>query len=86
MVDLQQIWKISEHKREALIENKKCKFVSDFSVQTDHETHERQRNISLILNKRNSYQIIDFACPCDGRVDTKEFEKIEHTTKIWREK
>ena len=23
-------------------------------------------------------QIIDFACPYDGRVDAKELEKIEH--------
>ena len=56
------------------IENKKCKFVWDFSAQTDHETHEKQRDISSILNKINGCQIIDFAYPCDGRVDTKEFE------------
>ena len=68
------MWKISEHKREALIKNKKCKFVWDFSFQTDYETHEKQRGISLILNKGNSCQIKDFSCPCDGKVDTKEFE------------
>ena len=69
-----QIWKTSEHKREALIENKKCKFVWDFSVQTDPETRERQRDISLIPNKRNNCKIIDFTCPSDGRVDTKKYE------------
>ena len=45
-----------------------------FHGPTDHGTHERRVDVFLILNKRNSLQTIDFACLCDGRVDTKESE------------
>ena len=31
------------------------------------------------------YQIKDFACPYDGRVDTQELEKIEHYQDLARE-
>ena len=31
------------------------------------------------------YQIIDFACPYDGRVDSKELEKIEHYQDLAKE-
>ena len=31
------------------------------------------------------YQIIDFACPYDGSVDSKELEKIEHYQDLAKE-
>ena len=47
----------------------------------------------LVWKDKNLGQIIDFACHYDGRMDTKELEKIEHyqglapqLTKIWNTK
>ena len=34
--------------------------------------------IRMVKNDKNLCEIIDFVYPNDGRVDTREFEKIEH--------
>ena len=39
----------------------------------------------MVQKVKNLCQIIDFACPYDGRVDTKELEKIEHYQDLARE-
>ena len=47
-------------------------------MQTDHEIYGRRPDVIIIQKNKNLCQITDFACPYDGRVDTKELEKIEH--------
>ena len=66
-----------EHKSEVVMENDKCKILWDFTVQTDHEIYGRGPDVIVVQKDKNICQIIDFACPYDGRVDTKELEKIE---------
>ena len=43
----------------------------------DHEIYGRRPDVIVVQKDKNLCQIIDFACPYDGRVDTKELEKIE---------
>ena len=45
----------------------------------------------MVQKDKKLCQIIDFACPYDGRLDTKELEKMEHyqdlaqeLRKIWK--
>ena len=67
-----------EHKLDAIMENDICKILSDFTVQMDHEMYGRRPDIIVAQKDKNLCQIINFASPYDGRVDTKELEKIEH--------
>ena len=63
---------------ELVLKGKKCKILWDFTVQTDYEICGRTPDVIVVQKDKNLCQIIDFACPYDGRVDTKELEKIEH--------
>ena len=81
------------HKLEVVMENDKFKILWDFTVQTNHEIYGRKPDVIVVQKYKNLCQIIDFACPYDGRVDTKELEKIEHyqdlarkLRKIWNMK
>ena len=67
------------------MENDRCKILWDFTVQTDHETYGRRLDVIVVQKDKNFYQIIDFACPYDERVDTKELEKTEHYQDLARE-
>ena len=67
------------------MENDKCKIPWDFTVQTDHEIYGRRPDVIVLQKNENLCQIIDFAYPYDGRVDTKELEKIEHYQDLARE-
>ena len=65
----------------------------DLTVQTDNEIHGRSPDVIVAQKDKNLCQIIDFACPYDGGMDTKESEKIEHyqdlarvLRKIWNMK
>ena len=64
-----------EHKPEIVMENDKCKKLWDLKVQTDHDIYGRRPDVIVIQKDKNLCQIIDFACPYDGRVDNKESEK-----------
>ena len=73
--------------------NDKCKILWEFTVQMDHEKYARRPDVIVMQKDKNLSQIIDFACPYDGRVDSKELEKIEHyqdlarkLRKIWNMK
>ena len=74
-----------EHKPEVAMENGKCKILWDFTVQTDHEIYGRRPDVTVVQKDKNLCQILDFACPYDGRVDTKELQKIEHYRDLARE-
>ena len=67
------------------MEDDKCKILRDFTVQTDHEIYGKRPDVIVVQKDKNLYQIIDFACPCDRRVDTKELEKIEHYQDLARQ-
>ena len=65
----------------------------DITVQMDHEIYGRRPDVIVVQKDKNLCQIIDFACPYDGRADTKELEKIEQyqdlaqeLRKIWNMK
>ena len=67
-----------KHKLVVVMENDKCKILWDFTGQTDHETYGRRPDVTVVQKDKKFCQIIDFACPYDGRADTKQLEKIEH--------
>ena len=85
--------KVTVRKPEVVMENDKCKILWDLTVQTYHEIYGRRPGVIVVQNDKNLCQIIDFACPYDRRVDTKELEKIEYyqdlaqeLKKIWNMK
>ena len=67
------------------MKNDKCKILWDVIVQTDHEICERRPDVIAVQKDKNLWQIIDFACPYNGRVDTKELEKIKHYQDLARQ-
>ena len=82
-IEVKQKW--CEHKPEAVMGNDKCKILWDFIVQTDHEIHARRPDVTVVQKNKNVCEIIDFTCLYDGKVDTKELEKIEHYQNLARE-
>ena len=59
--------------RVVVMENGKCKILWDFTVQADRGIYRRRPDIIVVQKDKNHCQIIDFACPYDGRVDTEKF-------------
>ena len=57
------------------MENDKGKILWNFTVQTDHKIYGRRPDDIVVQKNKNLCQIIDFACPYDGRVDTKGLKK-----------
>ena len=57
--------------------NDKCKILRDFTVRMDHEIYGRRRDVIVVQKDKTFCHIKDFAFPYDGRVGTKELEKIE---------
>ena len=55
------------------------------TVQTDHEIYWRRSDVIVVQKYKNLCQVIDFACPYNGRVQNKELEKIEHCQDLARE-
>ena len=82
-IEVKEKW--YENKPEVVMENDKCKILWDFTVQTDHEIYGRRPDVIVIQKDKNICQIVDFVCPYDGRVDSKELEKIEHYQDLARE-
>ena len=74
-----------EDKPEVVMENDKCKMLWEFTVQPDHEIYGKRPDTIVVQKDKNLCQIIDFVCPYDGRVDTKELGKIEHYQDLTRE-
>ena len=54
------------------MENYKSKILWDFMVQTDHKTYGRRSDVIVVKRDKNLCQIIDLACPYDGR----EYQRI----------
>ena len=76
LIEVKEKW--YKHKLEVVMENDKCKILWDFTVQTDHKIYGRRPNVIVVQKDKNLCQIKNFACPYDGRVDTKELQKIGH--------
>ena len=72
-IEVKEKW--YEHKPEVVMETDKCMILWDFTVQTDHEIYRRKPDVIAVQKDKNHCQIIDFPCPYDGRVDSKELEK-----------
>ena len=65
--------------------NDKCKILWDFIVQTDHELYVRRPDVIAVQKDKNLCDMIDFPCPSDGRVNTKELVKMKHCLDLARE-
>ena len=70
-IEMKEKW--YKHNPEVVMEKDKCKILRDFTIQMDHEICGRRPEVVVVQK-----DIIDFTCPYDGRVYTKELEKIEH--------
>ena len=73
-----------EHKSE-VVGNIECKVLWDFTVQTDHEMYGRRPDVIVVQKYKNLFQVIDFACPHDVRVNTRELKQIENNQNFVRE-
>ena len=82
-IEVKEKW--YEHEPEVVMENEKCKILWDFTVQTDHEIYGRRPDVIVVQKDINLCQIIDSACPCDGRVDTRQLEKTEQYQDLARQ-
>ena len=67
------------------MKNSEHKILWDFTAQTDHEIYGRRQDVVVVQKDKNLFQVIDFACPDDERVNTKELEQIEHNQNFARE-
>ena len=56
----------------------------DFSIQTDHVIEARKPDL-VVVNKKRTCNIIDFAVPRDKRIEQKEKEKTEKYQDLRRE-
>ena len=66
-----------EQKPERVLENENCKLLWDFTIQCDRMVEARRPDIIFVDKKKKEIKILDVAVPGDGRVQDKEFEKIE---------
>ena len=55
----------------------------DFSIRTDHVIEARRPDL-LVVDKKRSCKIIDFAVPGDSRIQKKEKDKIEKYQELGR--
>ena len=76
VVEVREKW--YKHQLVDVMENNKCQILQDFTVQTDHQIYGRRQDVIAIQKDKNLWQIIYSTRAYDGRVDTKELEKIEH--------
>ena len=72
-----------EHEPESVLENEDYKILWDFSIQTD--VIEARRPDLIVVDKKRSCKIIDFAVPGDSRIEEKEKDKIETYQDLGRE-
>ena len=62
------------HNAEFVLKNETHKLLWDFEIQTDHLISARQPDL-LIVHKKRTNRIVDFAVPVDHKVKLKESEK-----------
>ena len=67
-----------------VLENAKHKLLWDFNLQTDHQIPARRLDLIIIIKKRTC-KIVDFAVPVDHRIKLKECEKKDKYLDLARE-
>ena len=72
------------HKPESVLENETHKILRDFEIKTDHLIPARRPELVLI-GKKKTCLLVDFAVPADHRVKIKESEKINKYIDLARE-
>ena len=65
-------------------ENETYRLQWDFDIQTDHLISARQPDL-IIINKKRTYKILDFADSADYRVKFKESKKKDKYLEIARD-
>ena len=65
-----------EHEPESVLENEDYKILWDFSIQTGHFIEAQILDL-VVVDKKRTCKIIDFAVPGDSRIGEKEKEKIK---------
>ena len=73
-----------EHEPESVLESEDYKILWDFSIQTDHVIEARRPDL-VVVDKRRTCKIIDFAVPGYSRIDEKEKENTEKYQNLRRE-
>ena len=53
------------------MKNNEHEILWDFIAQTDHEIYGRRPDVIVVQKDKKLFQVIDFACPDDERVNTK---------------
>ena len=73
-----------EHEPESALEIQGYKILWDFSIQTGHVIETRRLDF-VVVDKRRTCKIIDFAVLGDSRIEEKQKEKIEKYQHLRRE-
>ena len=63
------------HKPESDLENETHRLLRDFEIQRDHLISARRPNLVIVIKRKITYRIADFAVPAGHRVKLKENEK-----------
>ena len=69
---------------EPVLENDTHKLLWDFDIQTDHLISTRKTDL-IIIKKKRTCKIVDFAVPADHRIKLKECEKKDKYLDLARE-
>ena len=62
------------HNPAGVLENDTHKFLWDFDLQTDHLISARRTDL-IVIKRKGTCKIIDFAVPADRRINLKEYRK-----------
>ena len=57
------------------MENDNCKILWDFTVKKDHKIYGRRPDVAVVQKDNNLCQI-NFSCPYNRRIDTKELKNM----------
>ena len=63
------------HNPAPVLENDTHKILWDLNIQTDHQISARRPDLIIIIHKKRTYKIMDFAVHVDNRIKRKEREK-----------
>ena len=74
-IDLDVNEKWHKHEPEKAVENDYWKILWDFTIQTDHVFEARRPDMRIIDKTKNEWEIIDFACPFDSRIEEREKDR-----------
>ena len=73
--DVNEKW--YKHEPEKVVENDPGKMLWDFTIQTDRVIEARRPDMVIVDKTKNDCKIIDFAWPCDSRIEEREKDKVK---------